>query len=110
MFKANQKTAFKLSRILETNIDYEIGQKLFHGITNKNITADQIKKIERLGLIVHSLTIEGIRRDGVDFTDSINIVFKRKSIKPALLIGVLSFQVVMFGIEFLYLGTHTFKP
>jgi len=110
MFRQNQKTAHKLAKILETHIDYNEALRVFVGITNKNIRDVEFKKINKLGLVVNEIHLGGIRRDGIDIVDSINVSFKRKSSRPAILIGILSCQVILFGFELLYLGLNSYRP
>ena len=103
MFGMNKKTARKLETIIVDPVSYDQDSKTFSVITTKDMTREKIKEIKKLGL-----EISGIYK--TENANGNHVYFKRKSYKPALLIGIMGIQIILFGYEMLFLGFHTYSP
>lgn len=110
MFKRNEKTAERITKILEAGASYDKTTKTFYLMTNKSIEEEQFKKLRKLGLEVRSINLNGYIQNQKEVIDSFTITLKRKGNKMALIVGVLSFQVFLGLIQFLFIASKANLP
>ena len=100
MFKTNKKIVGKLDLSFDMACEYRKEDKVFD-LLMVQLEQKDTKVFEKLGLKIIRVTFED---------DYFRILLKRKSNLSGIIIGMLSFQVVLFAIQILWLASKTHLP
>ena len=101
MFKTNKKIAKKLESDISVCTYVKEAKEFLFIYDKEELDQSICKKIDKLGL-----RIIQVRKN----PETLAVTLKRKSVLSGIIIAMLSFQVVLFGIQMLWLATKTYLP